>query len=52
MDNKIKAIIAVAVVAVGMIGYTQISKEMNKDPEITGLQAEFVGKDRTGRVVI
>lgn len=44
MDNKIKAIIAVAVVAVGMIGYTQISKEMNKDPEITGLQAEFVGK--------
>ena len=29
MDNKIKAIIAVAVVAVGMIGYTQISKEMN-----------------------
>lgn len=44
MDNKIKAIIAVAVVAVGMIGYSRISKEMNKDPEITGLQAEFVGK--------
>ena len=32
MDNKIKAIIAVAVVAVGMIGYTQISKENEQRP--------------------
>ena len=44
MDNKIKVIIAAAVVAAGLIGYSQISKELTKDPEITSIQAEFVGK--------
>ena len=44
MDNKIKVIITAAVVAAGLIGYSQISKELTKDPEITSIQAEFVGK--------
>lgn len=41
-------IIGAVVVAVGMIGYGQISDKLNKDPEITGLRAKFVGEVAPG----
>lgn len=37
-------IIGAAVAAVGLIGFGQISQMSSKDPEITGIQAKFVGE--------
>lgn len=52
MDNKIKTIIvAAAVVAAGIIGYGKISEYLNKDPVVTGIQAEFVGEVKPGETL-
>lgn len=49
MDGKIKAGLAVAVVAIAAIaGYNKISEKLKKDPVITGLQAEFIGEVAPG----
>ena len=48
MDNKVKAIIGVAILAVGVIGFNTVSKELKKDPVVTGIEAEFVGKVAPG----
>ena len=50
MDGKIKIIIAVAAVAaIGMAGYSKLSGDLNQDPPITSLQAEFVGEVKPGQ---
>ena len=49
MDNKVKAIIGVAILAVGVIGFNTVSKELKKDPVVTGIEAEFVGEVAQGR---
>lgn len=48
MDNKVKAIIGVAILAVGVIGFNTVSKELKKDPVVTGIEAEFVGEVAPG----
>ena len=48
MDNKVKAIIGVAILAVGVIGFHTVSKELKKDPVVTGIEAEFVGEVAPG----
>ena len=48
MDNKVKAIIGVAILAVGVIGFNAVSKELKKDPVVTGIEAEFVGEVAPG----
>ena len=50
MDNKVKAIIGVAILAVGVIGFNAVSKELKKDPVVTGIEAEFVGEVARGDV--
>lgn len=50
MDNKVKAIIGVAILAVGVIGFNTVSKELKKDPVVTGIEAEFVGEVAPGEV--
>ena len=50
MDGKIKIIIAVAAVAaIGMAGYNKLAGDLNQDPPITSLQAEFVGEVKPGQ---
>ena len=50
MDGKIKIIIAVAAVAaIGMVGYNKLAGDLNQDPPITNLQAEFVGEVKPGQ---
>lgn len=52
MDKKVKIIIATAAVAaIGLTGYSTISKKLNQDPEITALQAEFVGEVSPGQIM-
>ena len=41
MDNKVKAIIGVAILAVGVIGFNTVSKELKKDPVVTGIEADL-----------
>lgn len=50
MDGKIKIIVAVAAVAaIGMVGYNKFTADLNQDPVITSLQAEFVGEVSPGQ---
>lgn len=49
MNKTVKIAIAAAVLAVGLIGVNKISTQINKDPEISGIQAKFVGEIAPGQ---
>lgn len=52
MDGKLKILVGACVgIAALAIGFTQVSKMLDKDPVITGLEAEFVGEVGPGKTL-
>ena len=51
MNKTVKIVIAAAVLAAGLIGFSKISAQLNKDPEISGIQAEFIGEVAPGQAL-
>lgn len=51
MDNKIKVLIGAAVLIVGVVGFNKVSAHFQKDPVVTGIEAEFVGEVTPGQTL-